>query len=148
MPTTVSVKILAISDMPNCRLTVKGRGNGRFGGRLICFCKPQSTAYTSPEEVCCSKFTGEMLKNWKRTYKNSNIPNLRAARSSGQRPIYANWSRKLLPAANKELRLQIGSLRTRSRQILNSSIHTRWYRREQIELYNGVQSFKIKDLFT
>ena len=59
--------------MPNCRLTVKGRGNGRFGGRLICFCKPQSTAYSSPDEVCCSKFTGEMLKNWKRTYKNSNI---------------------------------------------------------------------------
>ena len=57
--------------MPNYRLTSKGRVGGRFGGKLICFCKQQLTTYSIPEEVCCANFTGEMLQNWKRVYKMS-----------------------------------------------------------------------------
>ena len=58
--------------MPNCRLTTRGRAGGSLGGKLICFCKQQSTTYSIPEDVCCSKFSGEMLLNWKRVYKMSN----------------------------------------------------------------------------
>ena len=88
--------------MPSCRLSAKRSGSGRFGGKLICFCKQQSMTYSIPEEVCCSNFTGEMLKSWKMVYKpSSEVPSAQKCSFSRDDDLstpsgLANFYRKLI----------------------------------------------------